>query len=206
MLLGGNVMCGRYVFFTSEEYRELRDIIEEVARRHKSGYGILAEQEIFPSDMAPVLRASAAGREAGLMHWGMPVGQVSRLIINARAETLFEKPLFARADRCLVPAAGFFEWEKTPAGKKKYLIYPADRSVLYMAGVYRRRPLKTGEWADCYAIVTTAADAQMRAIHHRMPVALSPAMASAWLDNKSSPKELKEALSSWEGTWVLEAS
>lgn len=198
-------MCGRYVFFSSEEYRELRDIIEEVARRHKSGYGILAEQEIFPSDLAPVLRRGADGREAHLMHWGIPMGESSRLIINARAETLFEKPLFARANRCLVPAAGFFEWEKTAAGKKKYLIYPADRSVLYMAGVYRRRPLKTGEWADCYAIVTTAADEKMRSIHHRMPVALPPGMAGAWLDKRTSPEELKQALASWEGEWELTA-
>ena len=198
-------MCGRYVFFTSEEYRELRDIIEEVARRHKSGYGILAEQEIFPSDIAPVLHDGAEGREARLMHWGIPVGDTSRLIINARAETLFEKPLFARADRCLIPAAGFFEWQKTPAGKQKYLIRPSDRSVLYMAGVYRRRPLKTGEWHDCYAIVTTAADAQMRAIHHRMPVALPPAMAGAWLNKRTSREELKEALVSWDGEWELKA-
>jgi len=198
-------MCGRYIFFTSEEYRELRDIIEEVARRHKTGYGILAEQEIFPSDLAPVLRVGADGREAHLMRWGIPVGESSRLIINARAETLFEKPLFAGADRCLVPAAGFFEWEKTASGKRKYLVYPSDRSVLYMAGVYRRRPVKTGEWADCYAIVTTEADARMKTIHPRMPVALSPAMAKTWLDKKASQKELKEALSSWDGEWVLEA-
>lgn len=198
-------MCGRYVFFTSEEYRELRDIIEEVARRHKSGYGILDEQEIYPSDLAPVLHYGAEGRKADLMHWGIPMGESSRLIINARAETLFEKPLFARADRCLVPAAGFFEWEKPPSGKKKYLIRPSDRSVLYMAGVYRRRPLKTGERADCYAIVTTAADEQMRAIHHRMPVALSPAMARTWLDKRTSPVELKKALASWDGEWELKA-
>jgi len=198
-------MCGRYVFFTSEEYRELRDIIEEVARRHKSGYGILAEQEIFPSDIAPVLRHGAHGREADLMHWGIPMGESSRLIINARAETLFEKPLFARADRCLVPAGAFFEWKKTAAGKQKYLIYPANRSVLYMAGVYRRRPLKTGEWGDCYAIVTTAADEKIRSIHHRMPVALSPDMASAWLDRRTSPEELKKALASWDGEWELTA-
>jgi putative SOS response-associated peptidase YedK len=198
-------MCGRYVFFTSEEYRELRDIIEEVARRHKSGYGILAEQEVYPSDLAPVLRAGDYGREAGLMHWGIPVGGSSRLIINARAETLFEKPLFARAGRCIVPAAGFLEWEKTPSGKKKYLIRPEDRSVLYMAGVYRRRPLKTGEWIDCYAIVTTGANELIKPIHHRMPAALSADKAKVWLDRKASAEALKEALASWDGRWELEA-
>ena len=198
-------MCGRYVFFTSEEYRELRDIIEEVARRHKSGYGILAEQEIYPSDRAPVLRLGARGRQAQLMHWGIPLGDTSRLIINARAETLFDKPLFAQADRCLIPAGGFFEWEKTSAGKKKYLIRPIDRSAIYMGGVYRRRPLKNEEWTDCYAIVTTAADDQMRAIHHRMPVALPPDMARAWLDRETSRKELEQALASWDRAWELTA-
>lgn len=198
-------MCGRYVFFTSEEYRELRDIIEEVARRHKSGYGILAEQEIFPSDLAPVLLPGGGGRQACLMHWGIPVGEPSRLVINARSETLFKKPLFARAGRCVVPAGGFLEWQKTGDEKQKYLICPENRSALYMAGVYQRRPLKTGEWTNCYAIVTTKADAQIEPIHSRMPVALTPGMAGVWLNPRASDQELKKALASWDRRWELKA-
>jgi putative SOS response-associated peptidase YedK len=107
------------------------------------------------------------------------------LLINARAETIAEKPAFraaCRERRCLVPATGFFEWTKDARDAKlPWYIFRADGAPLVMAGVWQDWTGPDGTRLTCCALVTTAANDPMRALHHRMPVVLEPADWPLWL-------------------------
>ena len=108
------------------------------------------------------------------------------LLINARAETVAEKPAFraaCRERRCLLPATGFYEWTKSPEGKRlPWYIHRADGAPLAFAGIWQdwTMPDTDTTWRTC-AVVTTGANDPMQAIHHRMPVILEPADWPLWL-------------------------
>ena len=160
-------MCGRYQF-TAEECGEIRQIVQEIQRRW--GDGAFQPGEIRPTAAAPVLVDS--GPE--LMRWGYQLPNT--LVINARAETAEEKPLFREsvaARRCVIPSTGFYEWDRE---KKKYLFRLPGERVLYMAGLYEKRG---GE--DRYCILTTAANSSMAPIHDRMPLVLRREQLGPWL-------------------------
>ena len=102
-------------------------------------------------------------------------------MINARAETVQEKPLFRRslaARRCLIPATAFYEWD---TDKRKYQFTLPEEPVFYMAGLFDRRD---GE--DCYCVLTTAANDSMKPVHNRMPLVVPKRQISAWLTDKDS--------------------
>lgn len=173
-------MCGRYTLFTDKEQLEILQIIQQVNDRHR-GKPIKAG-EIFPACAAPILIDGdhTLCPVAGV--WGFPGFQgKSRVIINARAETALEKPLFAQSltqRRCVVPSTGFFEWDRQ---KQKYLFRLPGEEMLYMAGFYR-------EWEGekRFVILTTAANASMADVHHRMPLILPQSFARVWLQEPKS--------------------
>ena len=109
-------MCGRYQF-TAEQCEEIRQIAEAIQRKY--GAGAWTPGEIRPSNHAPVLLDGTGGPVPKLMKWGYQLP--GTLVINARAETAAEKPLFrdsVRSRRCLIPSTGFYEWD---GQKRKYL-------------------------------------------------------------------------------------
>jgi len=144
---------------------------------------------ICPTQAVGVICAGHGRRVLRPMRWGF-VPQWYKtptdgpLLINARAETIAEKPAFAaavRARRCLVPAAGFYEWTKDEAGNRlPWYFTAADGAPLVFAGVWQ--DWGQGEAAlRAVAIVTTAASAWMSDTHHREPVCLAPADWARWL-------------------------
>ncbi|MGB8621951.1 MAG: SOS response-associated peptidase, partial [Paracoccaceae bacterium] len=106
------------------------------------------------------------------------------LLINARAETIAEKPAFraaCRARRCLIPADGFYEWTKTEEGKRlPWYIHRSDGTPIAFAGIWQEWNGGEGPLVTC-AIVTTQANAPMARIHHRMPVSIEQADWPLWL-------------------------
>lgn len=129
-------------------------------------------------------------RRLAAMRWGFLPKWYKKpndgpLLINARAETIAEKPAFraaARARRCLVPATGFYEWTKTPDGARDpWYIFRADQAPLVMAGIWQDWTGPDGENLRTCALVTTAANQTMARIHHRMPVVLEPDDWELWL-------------------------
>ncbi|MEM7599742.1 MAG: SOS response-associated peptidase [Pseudomonadota bacterium] len=144
---------------------------------------------ICPTNSVHVVTSEGDGRQLVSFRWGFlphwyKTPSDGPLLINARAETIAEKPAFksaARARRCLIPATGFYEWTKDEAGNRlPWYITPTDGEVLAFAGVWQGwdkgdAPLKT-----C-AIVTTGANTTMSAIHHRMPVILRQEDWALWL-------------------------
>lgn len=164
-------MCGRYQF-TAEQCEEIRQIAESI--QCKYGKGSWSPGEIRPTANAPVLVAEGDAPGLQLMKWGYQLQ--NSLVINARAETATQKPLFresVKTRRCLIPSTGFYEWDSR---KHKYLFTLPGEPVLYMAGLYE---LREGE--DCYCILTTAPNASMRPVHDRMPLVIPREKMQDWL-------------------------
>jgi putative SOS response-associated peptidase YedK len=116
---------------------------------------------------------------------------------NARAESVAGKPMFRDAfkrHRCIVPASGYYEWEKRPDGKQPYFISAADGGVLSFAGLWDRwRNPDAGEPTTSCTIIVTDANALTRPIHDRMPVILEPADVRAWFDGSGGTELLRSA-------------
>ena len=173
-------MCGRYQF-SDEQLDEIREIARAIDRKDGAGAGVSGE--ITPAMRAPVLLSQQERIVPELLTWGFQ-GPKS-LIINARAETLPERPMFRGSfqdRRCIIPASAFFEWSED---KRKYLFTLPDGSALYMAGLYEEH-----KGVSRFTIITTEANASVRDIHHRMPVVLQREAIKPWLFDGSAAKEI----------------
>jgi len=144
---------------------------------------------VCPTNRAHVVVAARGARHLGAMRWGfLPRWYKSPtdgpLLINARSETIADKPAFreaARARRCLIVATGFYEWTKTPDGARlPWYIRRSDEAPVVFAGVWQRWGAG-GETMPTCAIVTTPANRHMSQLHHRMPLILEPQDWPLWL-------------------------
>ncbi len=168
-------MCGRYILREVTEQDVLRLASFSDEELHLNRYG-----DIHPSETGLVLTGSGGKFAARAMRWGFPAARKGQLLINARAETVFARPSFAASAekrRCVVPAAGFYEWD---AKKVKVTYFLPDRRTIYMAGIYNM----FGE-EERFVILTTAANVSVADVHDRMPVILNEAEAADWVFDES---------------------
>jgi putative SOS response-associated peptidase YedK len=200
-------MCGRYAFFTPiEAMTRLFGVGEVHARELTPRYNIAPTQEVPIVRSSPFLEGDAAGaplRELALARWGLVPfwakdSSIGNRMINARGETVAQKPAFRaafRKRRCLVPSDGFYEWVKTDAGKQPWYIHAAGGEPLAFAGLWELWDPPDGgaPLASC-TIITTGANEFMRPLHDRMPVMLDAAGREAWLDATSAPQDLQALL------------
>ena len=168
-------MCGRYVLYSDKEQAEIREIIEEVNRKHNF---VVKKGDIYPSNMATIYAPTPDqnGKSLEVMKWGYEVSFRKGLLINARSETILEKKTFKKdflERRCIVPASGFYEWDKE---KNKYIFQAKDDEALYIGGVFRQH-----ENESEYVILTKAPVEPVAAIHDRMPVIVPHSKAEEWL-------------------------
>ncbi|MDP4796428.1 MAG: SOS response-associated peptidase [Rhodospirillales bacterium] len=150
--------------------------------------------DLRPTDLSLII---GSGKSAGLLPWGLAVDWSKQPMINARSETLTEKPTFRGLleSRCVVPASAYFEWRKTEDGKKrKNTIHAPDAAILAMAG------LTNGER---FTIVTCTPSPGIAHIHNRMPVILPPSRIDAWLSTAPF-KDVANALVPYEGPLAYE--
>ncbi len=186
-------MCGRYAFSDIDEIYEARRILEEVAKRLGDEEAAAVKTgEVFPTERAAVVAQSKDGPHAAVMQWGYPIS--GKLLINARSETIAEKPLFRSSlssGRCLVPCTGFYEWKGEGRQKQKYRIWPEGAQFFYLAGLFRRFRLD-GQWSDRFVIVTAPANEAMREIHPRMPLIVPAKSAGLWLEKGWDDDKVKE--------------
>jgi len=148
---------------------------------------------IRPTDNAAVLRQGAEEIEESTLRWGLVPSWAKDLAIgvrclNARAETLFEKPAFKEAfqkRRCLVPTDGFWEWEKIGSRKVPWKFTRPDGDEFLMAGLWDRW-MGGGEPLESFTIITTTPNGVVGEVHDRMPVILSPEDGAAWLEQGSA--------------------
>lgn len=188
-------MCGRYSITTPFEALARLFAVTGPLPNLPPRYNLA------PTQSAPVVRSNAGARELVLLRWGLipawsKEGPSSTPLINARAETVAQKPAFRsafRARRCLVPADGFYEWQAGPKVKQPYHIAMADQQPFALAGLWERwQPKAPGEAAiESFVILTTDANTLCRPIHHRMPVIVAPDHYELWL---TGPREVAEGL------------
>jgi putative SOS response-associated peptidase YedK len=189
-------MCGR--FTRKENMRQLSELL---------GLKVLPSlsprYNIAPSQMVACIRTNpeTKEREFSEMKWGLVPSwakdpSIGHKMINARAETVAEKPSFRKAfkqQRCLVLADGFYEWKREGKSKQPYYIRFKDGRPFAFAGLWERWEKQAPALESC-TLITTGPNTVMEPIHHRMPVILDPKQYNEWLDSTLYGTEQLKAL------------
>ncbi|MDO8533219.1 MAG: SOS response-associated peptidase [Xanthobacteraceae bacterium] len=176
-------MCGRFVIISTPE--TLLRLLGFVERPN-----FPPRYNVAPTQPVPIVRLVAGKRRFALVHWGLIPSWVKdprefALLINARIEGLTDKPSFRAAvkrRRCLVPADGFYEWQKAGKAKRPFFIRPRAGGPIAFAGLWETWADRDGGEIDTMAIVTCAANKTLAPIHDRMPAIVAPKNFDAWLD------------------------
>lgn len=183
-------MCGRYVLLSELQEILLRyDVEESDVSNFNSG-------EIFPGNFAPVL-VSSNSKSLKLFKWGLSFKGGKSLIINARGETITEKPMFKNSfyhRRCIIPINAFFEWKKAESKKIKHIINVNNQNISSLAGIYNISVEEKNNPVWSFAIITTSPNSKMSQIHDRMPVILRPEDEGLWLDSNTDSIKLKSLI------------
>lgn len=148
---------------------------------------------IAPSNNILAVRTLETGRELALLRWGFIPSWAKdstavKAVINARSETLQEKPFFRQAirkRRCIIPANGFFEWQREENSKQPYYIRMKSDEIMGLAGIWECWTSPDGERLETCAILTVSANSLIRTIHDRMPVIIRPDDYHLWLDRNT---------------------
>ncbi len=203
-------MCGRYSLTSpTEAVRRLFDFPERP--------NLAVRVNIAPSQEVAAVRlaeAETVTRQFVWLRWGLIPSWakepgIGNRMINARAETLAEKPAFRaafRRRRCLIPADGFYEWQTERGRKQPYRIALASGAPFAFAGLWERwegpKGGVGGEGAvESCTIVTTEANARLRTLHHRMPVILAPEAYDLWLDPATPGAQVQALLRPAPSEW-----
>jgi putative SOS response-associated peptidase YedK len=195
-------MCGRYAFYSPAEAVKATFALDDVP-------ALEPRYNIAPTQPVAAVRAGEEGsRSLAMLHWGLvPKWAKERAIgnrmINARAETLAEKPAFRdafRRRRCLVVADGWYEWQVAPGGKQPWFVRLRDGRLIAFAGLWERwRDPSDGATLESCTIVTTDASQSIRKIYDRMPVVLAEEDWDRWMDTAfSDTDKLSELLRPFE--------
>ena len=192
-------MCGRYALYGPvSRLRETFDAVPE-------GFEFEPRWNAAPMQWLPVVRQQSNGeRVIHRLRWGLVPSwakdeAIATRLINARGESVAEKPSFRaafRRRRCIVPANGFYEWQQLSdqqgGGKQPFYIHPVGGEFFALAGLWERWTRPTdGEELDTFTIVTTEANAAMRLLHDRMPVILAPGDWWAWLNGATAVDQVQ---------------
>jgi putative SOS response-associated peptidase YedK len=194
-------MCGR--FYTDDDEAQYRAVLALLYQRNPEEAALLLRKtgEIFPTDHVPVLLPDGPQ----LLQWGFSRFDGKGRVINARSETVLEKPMFRapllaeaheaqaggvpRAGRCLIPASSYFEWETREGKKYKYRLRPKQDGLFTFAGVYRS---EAGAKTPVFVILTAPAAKEISFIHDRMPLILPQEQRDDWLASGEQAARLLE--------------
>ena len=187
-------MCGRYALY------DLTDL--------QATYGVPPDFPLSPRYNVAPTHTMPVVTESGVevMRWGLipkwaKDEKIGYKLINARSESLFGKPIWKAVvlkRRCLVPANGFYEWQKQESGKQPFYIHPADQALFMFAGVWEIWQHEGKEW-HTYSIVTTEPTDDMARIHNRMPVILHKDDHAQWL-GADTRDDIEPLLAPYNGT------
>ncbi len=187
-------MCGRYTQMMS--WRELVELYR--LTDDQPALNVPARYNVAPTQQVPIVRLEDGKRHLAMVRWGLVPRwakdtKIGYKLINARAETVSEKPSFRsafKARRCLVPASGFYEWKGQAESKQPYYITLKERPMS-LAGLWGSWRSPKGERVESCTILTTTANPLLSEIHGRMPVILAPNDIDPWLYPGSEPEKLK---------------
>lgn len=185
-------MCGRYTLVNLAQFTDMFPWVQLPEKPVPPRYNIAPTQPgaVIINRAEPII---------DFYHWGLVPSwasdpSVGSRMINARSETLAEKPAFRKAlsrRRCLVPASGFYEWKLSSDGKTKtpYYIQTADEKPFAFAGLWESWHSPDGSELRSYTIITTIANEMLSKMHQRMPVILDPESYRPWLSPRELPAE-----------------
>ena len=169
-------MCGRYALYGIEPLKDEYGLPED--------YEGVPNYNVAPTHVMPIVTQEGPQ----MMRWGLipkwaKDEKIGYKLINARAETVFEKPMWKSIitkQRCLIPANGFYEWQKRDNGKQPFFIHPTDQEMFMFAGIWETWKHDDVIW-NTYTILTTTPNKEMEQIHDRMPVILQKYDHDQWL-------------------------
>ncbi|WP_340013372.1 SOS response-associated peptidase [Paenibacillus sp. FSL K6-1318] len=177
-------MCGRFT---------ITDPIDAIMDRYYAsiadGFEYKPNYNAAPMQFIPTIIGSKDGNRLGALRWGLVPSwakddKIGNKMINARAETLAEKPAFKRlisSKRCIIPTNGFYEWKKEGTAKQPMRILMKDDSIFSLAGLYDTWSDPDGNKLSTCTIITTEPNSLMEDIHNCMPVILRPEDEAEWL-------------------------
>lgn len=189
-------MCGRFtiVFDTVTLLRRFE--LEDVPFEWRTRYNVA------PGTPIPIIIEDRGNRRIGQLKWGLVPSwaqdeKAGYKMINARSETLTEKPAFRRLferKRCIVPSCGFYEWQQRESGKQAMRIMMKNGEPFAFAGLYDSWTTPSGEKLHTCTIITTKPNEVVKDIHNRMPVILRQQDESTWLDREKFDADLLQSL------------
>ena len=189
-------MCGRFTLEPTAEFSARFDLADRLP-------DLQPRYNIAPGQLVPVIVAEHPHRLT-LMRWGLiphwaKDAKTAYKMINARLETLTQRPAYRQllaANRCLVPASGFYEWQAQGRAKTPYYIHPAEDAFVGLAGLFDTWTDPAGEAIPTFTIITREATDVVARLHHRMPVVLTKDDEHAWLDPElTAPEQVLAILS-----------
>jgi putative SOS response-associated peptidase YedK len=188
-------MCGRYTLTTPGEQLQIRFHITHEIGEFQPRYNI------GPGQLIPAIISDKGENRLGLLKWGLVPSWAKDVgtgfkTINAKSETVREKPAFKRPferKRCMIPADGFYEWKNDGNRKQPMRIVLKNRGLFAMAGLYDTWTAPDGSKLHTCTILTTRPNKLMEPIHNRMPVILRPEDESVWLDRERFDPELLQS-------------
>ncbi len=188
-------MCGRYTLHTKAGYLKKRYNLATLPK------DISANFNVAPGQTMPIVHADDDGKpRLEMMKWGLipfwaKDPKIGYRLINARDDTIFDKPMWRnviRKKRCLVPADGFYEWKKPKSSKEHktpFFIHPKQVDLFSFAGVWETWKDAEDHEIKTYSIITTEPNKEMSKIHNRMPVILRKEDESSWLEPSHKERE-----------------
>jgi putative SOS response-associated peptidase YedK len=176
-------MCGRYLITSAPE--ALRRLF-----RYEEQADFPPRYNVAPTQPIPIVRVAEGKRQFALVRWGLIPPWVKdprnfSLLINARGESVNDKPAFRNAmrrRRCLIPADGFYGWKAEGARPRPYCVRPRDGGPVAFAGLWETWSGPNGEEMETAVIITTPANRDLAHLHERMPVVVPPEAFDFWLD------------------------
>jgi putative SOS response-associated peptidase YedK len=188
-------MCGRYTLVDVKNLPHRFGITEPSIELHPS-------LNISPGTNQPVIFEQHNQRHLDMMRWGLiprwaKDEKIGYRLINARAETVEQKPAFRNSlmqRRCVIPANGFYEWHKQPKKNQPYYFSLEKNELMALAGLWDSWQNSDGETLSTFTILTRQANPVVASIHERMPLILAPEQEAVWLRDTTTPQAIHELL------------
>lgn len=190
-------MCGRYTLFCS--VAELAELVgAKLSERQLSLYRTSHGYNVAPSQRAPIVVSECSARTIVAAQWGFRpawAGDSAPKPINARAETVFDKPFFRKAaaqGRCLIPSTGWYEWQRVSRTEKRpFFIRPEGKTAFCFAGLFEAADEEPGR---TFAIIVGAAARGLASLHPRQPVVVAEEDYAPWLEPDTPRQRLETIL------------
>jgi putative SOS response-associated peptidase YedK len=187
-------MCGRFALAADAETLAQQFELPMVMTMPEAAF--VPRYNVAPTQPVTAVRHHRDQRELTFFQWGLIPSwakdpKMGSKMINARSETVADKPSFRAAfkrRRCIIPASGFYEWQKVNGGKQPMYIHPTDEDVFAFAGLWETWHSADGSELDTCTILTTEPNELMAPIHNRMPVILEREDYDVWLQPGDRPE------------------